>query len=91
MQQHLAPDEEHGDQQQQELDIQQGAEMAQNYQQYHQSQAENHYDDDFDDEMEQHIRQVEEQEIGLEEQRLAEFLHQCGLPTACKTFIDPPQ
>ena len=85
MQQSLAQD----DQQQQELEIQQDAEMAQNYQQYHQSQAENHYDDEFDDEMEQHIRQAEEGE--LEEQRLAEFLHQHGLPTAHKTFIDPPQ
>ena len=91
MQQPLEPDEECDDQQQQKLEILQYAEVAQNYQQYYQSQAENHYDGDFDDEMEQHIRQVEEQEIGLEEQRLAEFLHQCGLPTAHKTFTDLPQ
>ena len=90
MKQPLAPDEEHDDQQQQELEIQQDAETAQNYQEYHQSQAENHYDDEYD-EMEQHIRQVEEQEIELEEQRLAEFLCQHKLPTAHKTFIDPPQ
>lgn len=65
------------------------AQMSQNYHQYHQA-LDRDERDDFDEnqhlnlnpEIEEHLRQIDEQE--------AENLHQHGLPTAHKAYVDPP-
>ena len=71
-------------------DKENNAHMSQNYQQFSQSQAQDEIDlDDFDKnqhpdldaELEECLRQIEEEE--------AEISHQQELPTAHKAFVDP--
>ena len=70
-------------------DEENSAHMSQNYQQFSQSQAQDEINlDDFDEnqhpdpdaELEEHLRQIEEEE--------AEISHQQELPTVCKAFVD---